>query len=277
MSTVLAIESFPAAPARPRRVWDPRYFQIASLSGLLSYAVFALGVAITPIRVTVILGTALGCQWLASRVVGIRFDWRSPLISGLSLCLLLRADGLWIPILAAAIAVLSKFLIRVRGKHVFNPTNIAIAVCLLFTPAWVSPGQWGRAAIVAFGLACLGSLVIWRAERSDVTWAFLGAYAALLFGRALWLGDPLAIPLHQLQSGALLIFAFFMISDPKTTPDTRLGRILFACLVASGAFVWQFVLYHNNGLIWALMASAVLVPLIDRLLPGRTYLWPKRS
>lgn len=253
---------------------DPRYFQIASLTGLLSYAVGVLGVAITPLRVGVILGTALGCQWAASRVVGIRFDWRSPLISGLSLTLLLRSDALWVPVLGAAAAVLSKFVIRSRGKHVFNPTNIAIAICLLFTPAWVSPGQWGRAAIVAFGLASLGSLVIHRAERSDVTWAFLGSYAALIFGRALYLGDPMAIPLNQLQSGALLIFAFFMISDPKTTPDTRFGRVVFAAMVATGAFVWQFVLYHNNGLIWALVVSAALVPLIDRLLPGLSYVWP---
>ena len=73
-----------------------------------------------------------------------------------------------------------------------------------------------------------------RAARSDVTLAFLVFYLALVVGRSLWLGEPLAIPLHRLQSGALLLFAFFMISDPKTTPDSRAGRILFAALVALG-------------------------------------------
>ena len=72
----------------------------------------------------------------------------------------------------------------------------------------------------------LGWLVVHRAARSDVTWAFLAAYAALaLRPRLRGSGDPLAIPLHQLESGAFLIFAFFMISDPKTTPDSRAGRI----------------------------------------------------
>ena len=274
MSTALAIETIPQAPARRRSALDPRYFQIASLTGLLSYALLFLGIPVSFGRIVVILGTALGTQWGLSRIVGIRFDWRSPLISGLSLCLLLRGNELWIPMLGALLAIASKFLIRARGKHVFNPTNVAIAICLLVAPAWVSPGQWGRAAIVAFALACVGTLVVHRSARSDVTWAFLGAYAALLFGRALYLGDPLAIPLHQLQSGALLIFAFFMISDPKTTPDRRLGRILFAAFVATGAFVWQFVLYHDNGLIWALVVGAALVPLIDRFLPGPTYSWP---
>ena len=67
------------------------------------------------------------------------------------------------------------------------------------------------------------------------------AYGLLLIGRALWLGDPLSIPLHQLQNGALLIFAFFMISDPKTTPNTarwpnRFGALVAASLTPSSSF-----------------------------------------
>ena len=77
-----------------------------------------------------------------------------------------------------------------------------------------------------------------------MTYAFLGFYALLVVGRAVWLGDPLTIPLHHLQSGALLLFAFFMISDPKTTPDSRAGRVLFATLVALGAVLVQFGLYR---------------------------------
>jgi Na+-translocating ferredoxin:NAD+ oxidoreductase RnfD subunit len=71
----------------------------------------------------------------------------------------------------------------------------------------------------------------------------------ILFRRAIWLGDPLAIPLHQLQNGAFLIFSFYMISDPKTTPNSRAGRVLFALLVAAGAGFVQFELYRTNGLL----------------------------
>ena len=73
-------------------------------------------------------------------------------------------------------------------------------------------------------MACVGWLVVNRAARSDVTYAFIVFYCALIFGRSLWLGEPLTIPLHRLESGALLLFTFFMISDPKTTPDSRAGR-----------------------------------------------------
>jgi Na+-translocating ferredoxin:NAD+ oxidoreductase RnfD subunit len=142
---------------------------------------------------------------------------------------------------------------------------------------WVSPGQWGNAAFFAFLLACLGGLVVNRAARSDVTYAFLAFYLAVLFGRALWLGQPMAVPLHQLGSGAFLLFTFFMISDPKTTPDARSGRILFALLVALGAGFVHFVLYRPNGLILSLAFLSPLVPLLDRLLPGARYTWKERA
>jgi Na+-translocating ferredoxin:NAD+ oxidoreductase RnfD subunit len=162
----------------------------------------------------------------------------------------------------------------VRGKHVFNPTNFAIVVLLLTGQAWVSPGQWGSAAFFGFLLACLGGIVVNRAARSDVTLAFLAAYAGLLFARSLWLGEPMTIPIHRLQNGALLIFAFFMISDPRTTPDRRSGRVLFALLVALGAAFVQFRLFRTNGLLWSLALFAPTVPLIDRLLPAAPHRWP---
>jgi enediyne biosynthesis protein E5 len=77
----------------------------------------------------------------------------------------------------------------------------------------------------------------------------------------------------QLQSGALLLFTFFMISDPKTTPDSRSGRIFFALLVAAGAAYVQFMLYRNNGLLWSLAICSMLTPLIDYMSPGKQYRW----
>jgi hypothetical protein len=126
-------------------------------------------------------------------------------------------------------------------------------------------------------MASLGGLVVNSSSRSDVTYAFLGFYLAVLFGRSLWLGEPMTIPWHRLQSGAFLLFAFFMISDPKTTPDSRTGRILFALLVAVGAGFVHFVLYRPNGLLWSLALFAMIVPFIDRLLPGTQYQWKRTA
>jgi Na+-translocating ferredoxin:NAD+ oxidoreductase RnfD subunit len=95
----------------------------------------------------------------------------------------------------------------------------------------------------------------------------------VLFGRAWLVGQAWVAPLHQLENGSLALFAFHMISDPKTTPDSRAGRMVFACLVAAGAGVVQFVLFRTNGLLWSLAACSFLVPVLDRWLPGRGFEW----
>ena len=254
---------------------DPRLYQIGALALLLAYGVLARGFDVGPARIALLLGTALATQWLCTR--GFRlpfFDPRSALISGLSLCLLLRTGSpLW-AVAGAVITIASKFVLRWRGKHLFNPTNFGLVALLAAgAPVWVSPAQWGTALNFAFLIACVGLLVVNRAARADVTFAFLGAYAALLVGRSLWLGEPIAIPLHRLESGALLLFAFFMISDPKTTPDSRVGRLLFATMVAAGAWYVQFRMFRTNGLLWSLALFSMAVPVLDWLLPGERYSW----
>jgi enediyne biosynthesis protein E5 len=254
---------------------DPRYFQIGTLGLLLLWGLVGLDLEVRADVAAAIALTAMATQFVATRLARLpRFDPKSASISALSLCLLLRTNHLSLAVLAAALTIASKFLIRADRRHLFNPTNFGIGVTLAATGSvWVSPGQWGTGALFAFLLACLGGLVIYRAERSDVTYAFLSFYSLIVVGRALWLGDPMTIPLHQLENGAFLLFAFFMISDPKTTPDSRAGRILFALVVALGAAFVQFVLFRTNGLLWSLLLTSPTTPIWNRLFPGGRYRW----
>ena len=257
---------------------DPRLYQIATLASLLVYGMVWLDFGVTTAHVGLLLLTVLATQAVCDRLNGASVNAKSALISGLSLCLLLRTNRVELAVLAAVIAIAAKFVIRFRGKHIFNPTNGGIVALMLLTDqVWVSPGQWGSVAFFAFFMACVGGLVVKRAARADVTYAFITFYCALMFGRSIYLGEPLAIPFHRLESGALLLFTFFMISDPKTTPDTRAGRVLFAALVAFGAWYVQFRLFRTNGPLWSLAACSMAVPLIDRLLPGKRYAWASRT
>ena len=288
---------------------DPRNYQLGALSTLLVVGISRFGFDVPPLHVAVTLMSALAAQGLAGRLTwqasrgrrttagsmggpvpakaptsrppfAAAFEWRSALISGLSLCLLLRTrQPVWLAV-AALLAVGSKFALRVPrasgdgDKHVLNPTNGAIVLLLLAgAPVWVSPAQWGHHLALAFGVAGFGSLVVHRSARSDVTLAFLAAWAAVLFGRAALVGQAWVAPLHQLENGSVALFAFHMISDPRTTPDSRAGRIVFACLVALGAGFVQVGLYRPNGLLWSLAACSLFVPLIDRALPGRGFGW----
>ena len=259
---------------------DPRHGQIATLATLLAFGLTRLHFDLTVAQIVVTVGTALAVQAAADRYTGrsLASGARSALISALSLCLLLRTDALVLAALASAVAVGSKFLVRIGGKHVFNPTNLALVAILLTTErAWVSPGQWGTQAVLAFFLVSAGLLVVNRAARGDVTLAFMSGYAGLVIARSLWIGEPLTIPIHRLESGAFLLFSFFMISDPKTTPDSRAGRVLFALIVAAGAWYVHFRLFRTNGFLWALAAASPFVPLIDRWLSAARYQWPGAS
>ncbi|WP_413935193.1 RnfABCDGE type electron transport complex subunit D [Nitrospira sp. BLG_1] len=263
-------------PSEPSFWRDPRFYQIASLSTLLLYGLLVLHFDISIWQIVITISTAQLMQYVGTRYFHLLFfDLKSALISSLSLCLLLRTNDCAVTALAAGIAIASKFVIRWKGKHIFNPTNLALVIVLASGLGWISPGQWGQVAWFGFLIACLGSLVVTRAARADVTLAFLTFYVGLLVARALWLGDPFTIPLHQIESGALLIFSFFMISDPKTTPDSRTGRIVFALIVALTALYIQFHFFKPNGPLWGLIACSPLVPLLDRLFPGVRYDWSK--
>ncbi|MCC6953979.1 MAG: RnfABCDGE type electron transport complex subunit D [Deltaproteobacteria bacterium] len=254
---------------------DPRFYQIAVLSILAIYGIAILEFDVTPSRAAISIASAVGFQLLATWLLRLpTFDPKSAMISGLSLALLFRSDYLLVLLLASAVTIFSKFLIRANGKHIFNPTNFGIVVAIVITgEAWVSPGQWGSFALFALLVSGLGLIVVTRAARSDVTLAFLLFYGAMLLGRGYWLNDPWEIPLHQLSSGSLLIFAFFMISDPKTTPDSRPGRIAFAFSVAAVAYVFRFRFFEPNGLLYALVICSAFVPIIDWVSKGRRYQW----
>lgn len=255
---------------------DARHYQILTLSLLFLYQLSVSDFSSGLLVLVVTISSLCVFQYVGSKIVKIpSVDLKSPWITGLSLTLLLKTNFLWLFPVAAFLAVVSKFSLRIRGKHIFNPANIAIVVLLLFIPdmVWVSPGQWGSAVWFGFALLFFAGLVLGKATRIDTALFFFISYLALLVGRAVWLGDSWDIPLHQLQSGALLIFTFFMITDPKTTPDHRLGRFVFVALVALLGFVLQFSFQIREGLFYALAIVSIFRPLVDLLFVSDRFQW----
>lgn len=243
---------------------DPRWLQIAFLASFLAFGLAARDFPLW--HAPLVFAACLATQALCARMLGVETNgWLSPVITAFGLTILLRSDVLWAPPLAAAVAIASKFLVRVRGRHFLNPANAGLCAVLLLTPrAWCSPTQWGESAIFLLWILALGLSVAHRAFRSDASLAFLAAHVGLKAARVLWLGQRPAVLVHQLESGALLLFAFFMISDPKTTPRSRPLRIAYAGSVALVAFALQ-LRFVDNSLLWALLFCAPLTPLLDHL------------
>lgn len=259
---------------------DPRHFQIMTLGTLLLILLFWSDFAPSFEVIVLTLGATLATQFAFFKFLKISSnDYRSPFITSLSLCLLFKSNIIWLYPLIGAVAMASKFLIRIDGKHIFNPANAAIVFGLIFLPTnvWVSPGQWGSAVWLGFALICFAAIVLNRSRRADTAIFFITAWAFLLFARALWLGDPLSIPFHNLQSGALLIFTFFMISDPMTTPNHRVGRLIFAISVAVIAYILQYSFQIREAIFYALFLVCLTTPFLDKFLQDYKYQWINKT
>ncbi|MCG6874655.1 MAG: RnfABCDGE type electron transport complex subunit D [Betaproteobacteria bacterium] len=249
--------------------------QILFLGVLLGAGALVRDFTLRPEQMALTFAAGLATQLACVRALGLqRVGVLSALITCLGLSILLRADSLWVHPLAAALAIASKFSIRAGGKHLFNPGNLGVIAGVALIPgAWISPGQWGSDVAYAAWFLALGAVVSSRAQRLDTSWAFLACYLGLVAARVAWLGYEWAVFVHQLESGALLLFAFFMISDPMTTPNHRGARVAHAAVVAAGAFAWQFLLFLPNGLVWALFIATPLVPLLDRVFRAERFNW----
>ena len=253
---------------------DPRHGQIAAVGTLVLAGAIWFGFEMPWWRPVAALGAALAVQWIACRAIRLPFDWRSPTITALSLTLLLRTAGWELAALAAAAAIGSKFLLRVGGRHIWNPAALAIVLVTGLVPgAWVSTGQWGAGGWIAVFAAGAGLAVTRRAGRAGVPFLFLAAWGALSLARAWWLGDPWAVPAHQLGSGALLVFAFFMISDPMTQPWHMGARAAWVVAVAALGFALQHAWVVTAGPLWGLVLMAPLVPVLDRFFPASRKTW----
>jgi len=246
---------------------DPRNYQIITLSAFILVGVSVLGFQVDWLHALVIISISL----LAQRCLFAAGQEKSALISSLSLVLLLRTDLVLVAGSAALLAILSKRFLRIKGSHLFNPSAFALVVVTLLSPhAYISPGQWGALGLSAFLVLGAGLMVVTRAQRLDVSLSFLFTYLAIIFLRGWYLGDSVTIAIHQMQSGALLLFAFFMITDPRTTPQHRYARIVFGVAVAVATGILQFKYYLPTGAIFALVALAPLVPILNTFKRNKT-------
>ena len=273
---------------------DARNYQILFLSLFLALGIWArdwtlrpemIGVAIATCWLTQLTGSLATSYWSWAMSRGQPpppdpppFNWRSPLITALALSLLLRTDHYTSMMLASFLAIASKFILQTHGKHFFNPANFGIVATLLLTQdAWVSPGQWGEEVWYAFILLGAGGLVLKRVGRWDTTVAFLGSYALLEAIRNLWLGWTWDVWAHRLMSGSLLLFALFMITDPRSIPNARVGRLVWAIAIALLSFILRNQFFIPTAVFWALFALAPVTILLDRYWPAIRFRWQEST
>jgi len=238
MSTQAIAEPVSPKPSPKAKRWfsldnrfvPPLFITIILLAGHLSFGILEsyqktlLAIA-TAIMAELILGRIFMHQWphLASAY-----------ISGISVGILLRSPAFWPYILCSLLAITSKYVLRVKGRHIWNPSNFGICAMLFLASDAVATLsiQWGNNLWAMLVIWALGSAIIWRLRRFHICAVYVISFLVLSLIRAWITGDPWLSEVSPITGPEYQLFIFFMITDPKTTVKSRLGQCVVAFSVA---------------------------------------------
>jgi Na+-translocating ferredoxin:NAD+ oxidoreductase RnfD subunit len=160
----------------------------------------------------------------------------SAYITGISVGILVRSPAAWPYAWCSVVAITSKYVLRVRNRHIWNPSNFGISALLFlapFTGATLSV-QWGNNLWPMLVIWALGSLIIYRLRRFHISATYVVSFFIFAFVRSLITGHGFLTEIAPITGPMYQLFVFFMITDPKTTVRSKLGQ----CGVAVGiAFV----------------------------------------
>ncbi len=220
------------------RVWaGPKYLIVVLITLVLVVGEARYSILGGYDRLATTLGTCIATEVLLSRLLRGRVaNIASAYITGISLALLIKpqANILWPFALGAFLAIASKYVLTYRGRHLWNPSNFAIALLVLVASDSVAilSHQWGNDLRINLIIWAFGLAVAWRARVLHVTMTYVGCFAALAVVRNWIVGGPLLAELAPITGPMYQLFVFFMITDPRTTVGTRRGRMLVAVTVA---------------------------------------------
>lgn len=235
--------TWPPPPAPRKRQFDSRYIAPIFITIILLAAQLSYKVLESFPQTLLAIGTSIGTEIILSRLVYKKWPHlASAYVSGISVGILLRSQFFWPYALCAAISIASKYVLRVKGRHIWNPSNFGISVMLLLAPQALATlsVQWGNSLWPLVIVWTLGSIIVWRLRRLHICVAYVLSFIAFAALRAVLPGDhpgnlgaaflaevaPITGPMYQL-------FIFFMITDPKSTVLTRRGQIIVAISVAA--------------------------------------------
>jgi Na+-translocating ferredoxin:NAD+ oxidoreductase RnfD subunit len=168
----------------------------------------------------------------------------SAYITGISVGILIRSTTIWPYVITALLSIMSKYILKYKGRHLWNPSNFGISWMLFMAPLDVAglSIQWGSNFLGLVVIWILGLVIVYRAKRLHVTITYVISFVILAYLRSLITGDTFLAEVSPLTGPMYQLFIFFMITDPGTSVSTRKGRIIVVILVALA----EFVLRLNN-------------------------------
>ena len=212
------------------RYVPPVFITLILLGGQLSY-----GILESYERTLLAIATAMAAELILGRVfLGKWLNLSSAYITGISVGILVRSPAFWPYAVGAALAITSKYVLRFKGRHLFNPSNFGISVILFLLPTTVAmlSIQWGNNMWSMIVIWVLGSLIIWRHRRFHICVTYAVSFLVLAVIRSMIIHQPWLSEVAPITGPEYQLFIFFMITDPKTTVRSKKGQAIVAFLVA---------------------------------------------
>ncbi|HEV2912517.1 MAG TPA: hypothetical protein VGX92_04295 [Pyrinomonadaceae bacterium] len=224
-----------AAP-RPRRFrFDNRFLAPILITCILLGGQLSFGMLESYTQTGLAILTAIFMELVLSRLFTGKWPHlASAYISGISVGILVRSPAIWPYALCSMISITSKYLLRVRGRHIWNPSNFGICALLVLAPAAVATLsiQWGNSLVPMLLIWTLGSVIIWRLKRFHITATYVVCFILLAYLRSLVTGHPWQAEVAPITGPMYQLFVFFMITDPKTTVRSKVAQCGVAAAVA---------------------------------------------
>jgi len=248
------------------RFVPPIFITLILLGGQIGY-----GILESYEKTLVAISTAILVEMVLGRIFTGKYPHAaSAYITGISVGILLRSTAFWPYAVCAAIAITSKYVLRYKGRHLWNPSNFGICVVLFLLPAssTMLSIQWGNNLGSLVVIWLLGSVIIWRLRRFHISATYAIAFILLAVLRAYIIHEPVLSEISPITSPEYQLFIFFMITDPKTTVRSKSGQILVVVAVA----ILEMVFRLNQSVyaeLYALFWIGPIAMLIEMWLNAR--------
>jgi enediyne biosynthesis protein E5 len=214
---------------------DNRYLAPMLITGILVGGHLSFGILESYEKTALAIVTSILFEITLGRIFyGTWPHLASAYITGISVGILLRSPAMWPYGLCSAISITSKYVLRVKGRHIWNPSNFGICAMLFLAGDTVASLsiQWGNNLWPMIVIWLLGSIIIWRLRRFHITATYVVAFFLFALLRSSITGHPFQSEIAPITGPMYQLFIFFMITDPKTTVRSTLGQCVVVVMVA---------------------------------------------
>jgi len=228
------VRAVPAGAKRRPRL-DNRYLPPLLITSILLTAHVSFGILEGWERTALAIVTAIGAELVMGRITyGVWPHPASAYISGISAGILVRSPFVWPYVLTSLISITSKYVLRFRGRHLWNPTNFGVSAVVFLAPATVAvlSIQWGNVVAPMAVIWILGTVITWRVGRLHISATYVASFLLFSLVRAAMTGTPWLATVAPITGPMYQLFTFFMVTDPKTTVRSTWGQCLVVFVVA---------------------------------------------